>query len=172
MKIFIGGSKTINAIDENVKSILNQIYKNNDSVLIGDCFGIDKVVQEYYENLKYENVEIFVSGNKIRNNVGNWKVNNISVSDKIKGFDFYRQKDIVMADESDYGFMIWDKKSKGTLNNIIDLYRRNKKVTVYLNNDKTIENIQTKDNLLDLIEKCDIFTQQLFDLIFNGVHNE
>ena len=172
MKIFIGGSKTINVLDENVKSILNRIYKNNNTVLIGDCFGVDKIVQNYFADLKYPKVKIYVSGNKVRNNVGKWKVKNISVSSEIKGFDFYRQKDIVMANESDYGFMIWDRKSKGTLNNIIDLICKDKGITVYLNDCQIIEKIQTKNDLLELIEKCDVSIQQLFKLKFDGADNQ
>ncbi len=38
-----------------------------------------------------------------------------------------------MAKESDYGFMIWNGKSKGTLNNTINLLRVNQKVLLYFN---------------------------------------
>jgi len=37
-----------------------------------------------------------------------------------------------MVKDTDYGFMIWDTKSKGTLNNIVNLLREKKTVIVYV----------------------------------------
>lgn len=135
-KIFIGGSKTIHTIDDNVKEKIQEIIKSQYDVLIGDCFGVDKAVQEFFYENGYRNVTVYVSGENVRNNVGDFKVCNIP-TDKT-GFDFYRRKDIAMAKEADCGFMIWDGKSKGTLSNIADLLSQNKTCEVYLNEDKTI----------------------------------
>lgn len=54
--------------------------------------------------------------------------------------------------------MIWDKKSKGTFNNILDLIIRNKKVVLYIPDTGTI--IETDEALWDLIE------DELYDEIF------
>ena len=136
MKIFIGGSKMISDIDENIKKRLNEFMRCNHEIIIGDCWGIDAAAQKYlYEN-NYPDVIIYASGNMVRNNIGNFKVSDIPADGK-KGFEFYRQKDIAMTNDADCGFMIWDGKSKGTLNNIIDLMERKKSVDVYLTYNST-----------------------------------
>lgn len=155
MKVFIGESKILSDIDTSVKEMLNDYMKKNYEILIGDCFGADALVQEFLTENDYKNVIVYVSGDKVRNNTGNFEVCTIK-ADGTKGFDFYRQKDIAMAKNADCGFMIWDGKSKGTLCNIIDLVYQNKKVTVFLNDIKTIEEINKKDDILSLIQKCDI----------------
>ena len=133
-RIFIGGSKTIYKIDDNVKEKLQEIIKNQNDVLIGDCFGVDKAVQEFFYENRYRNVTVYVSGENVRNNVGDFKVYSIP-TDKT-GFAFYRQKDIAMAKEANCGFMIWDGKSKGTLSNIFDLLSQTKPCEVYFAEDK------------------------------------
>jgi hypothetical protein len=37
-----------------------------------------------------------------------------------------------MADAAEYGLMLWDGKSKGTVNNVVKLSRDNKPVIVYI----------------------------------------
>jgi hypothetical protein len=49
-----------------------------------------------------------------------------------RGFDFYSAKDRVMADAAEYGLMLWDGKSKGTINNVVNLSRDRKPVVVYV----------------------------------------
>ena len=156
-KIFIGGSKTIYKIDDIVKGKLREIIKNQYDVLIGDCFGVDKAVQEFFYNDGYRSVTVYVSGKDVRNNVGDFKVCNIPAD--MTGFEFYRQKDIAMENEADCGFMIWDGKSKGTLNNIADLLSQNKTCEVYFDKDKTITvltSVNSKE-FADLLRKTEIY---------------
>ena len=80
------------------------------------------------------NVEIYASNGKVRNNFNNWNVVSVEVENGIKGFDFYVQKDIQMANDADTGFMIWNGESRGTFNNIINLLNQEKKVVLYLVN--------------------------------------
>ena len=150
MKVFVGGSKAINTLDDTAKKILLSLYEKHYDILIGDCYGVDTAVQGYFANFKYSQIKIYASGNNVRNNLGGWSVCNVPVNDGVKGFEFYRQKDIEIANDADYGFMIWDKKSKGTFNNILDLIIWNKKVVLYIPDTGTI--IETEEALLDLIE--------------------
>ena len=131
MKVFIAGPRAVSKLDNFVEERLYNIYNNNFTVLVGDASGVDKSIQNFYLNLKYKNVIVFASEGKARNNIGNWQVENVNVDEKLKGFDFYAQKDIAMAKNADYGFMIWNGKSKGTLNNVINLILNNKKVLIY-----------------------------------------
>ena len=41
-----------------------------------------------------------------------------------------------MAEAADYGLMIWDAKSTGTLSNVIELLSRKKKSLVFVNKEK------------------------------------
>lgn len=47
MNIFIGGSKNVSEIDDNVKEKLLQMIKNGNEILIGDCRGADAAVQHF-----------------------------------------------------------------------------------------------------------------------------
>ena len=138
MRIFIGGSKMISDIDKNVKEKLDEIIKNKYKVLIGDCWGIDAAVQKFFAEKDYHDVTVYVTGDSVRNNIGMFDVCNVA-SNGAEGFAFYRQKDMAMAKDADCGFMIWDRKSKVTLNNIIDLLNQKKSVEVYLNEEKSFK---------------------------------
>ncbi len=130
------------------------IYKNKHSVFIGDCYGTDAAVQEFFMKLNYPDVTVFASNGRVRNNIGNWTVRNIPADSSVKGFDFYKQKDEAMANCADYGFMIWDGKSRGTLNNIINLISQNKKVLVYMTAFHKMLTLGTLTQLNSLIEIC------------------
>ena len=123
---------------------------------------MDSLVQKFYANVGYRNIEIFASNGKARNNVGNWTVHNGPVPASVRGFEFYKQKDIAMANTADYGFMIWDGESKGTLNNMINLISRNKPVMVYLINKKKVLTVENTEDLNELFRNCNKETKSLY----------
>ena len=129
--IFIAGSRNIKMLNNDIKSTIDNIISQNFNIVIGDANGADKAVQKYLKELDYQNITIYYSGLKCRNNLGLWKVNSVFVDTCLVGRDFYTQKDIKMATVADFGFMIWDNNSKGTLNNILELTKQQKKVKVY-----------------------------------------
>ena len=163
MKIFIAGARNITSLDDSVKARLMSIYNNKHSVFVGDCYGVDTAVQDFFIRLKYNDVTVFASNGKARNNIGNWNVENIHVDSSLKGFEFYKQKDIAMANGADYGFMIWDGNSRGTLNNIINLVNQNKKVLVYTTLFRKMFVIDTMQQLNALIEQCPETTKKIFN---------
>ena len=124
-KIFIGGSKTIRELSPAMKSALIRVRNEKMSVLVGDCFGADRLIQEYLLRLCHKDVTVFASGERVRNNVGSFDVRHIDAGGKT-GFEFYRQKDIAMADEADLALMFWDGRTRGTLCNIRDMEERGK----------------------------------------------
>jgi len=63
-------------------------------------------------------------------------------------------KDIEMAKKANFGFMIWDGKSAGTLNNVIQLIKQNKKVVIYFTPENTFINIANIEDIMSLINKC------------------
>jgi hypothetical protein len=150
MKVFIAGPRAVKALSESVIEILSRIKENQLTVLVGDANGVDRLVQKYFADEQYPNVHVYASNGRARNNVGGWTVNNVKVLSNVKGFNFYAQKDIQMAQDADNGFMIWNGKSKGTLNNIINLTAQNKKIKIYFMPDKKtycISNIEDVENL-------------------------
>lgn len=155
MNVFIAGARTIKKLDNEVLVRLNNIFKQNYTVLVGDAGGVDSEVQKYFYNQCYKDVLVFASNGKARNNIGNWEIKNVMVDDTVKGFDFFASKDEKMAESADYGFMIWNGESKGTLNNIINLLNMNKLVLLYYNNNKKFYKLKTLEDLYSFI-RCNV----------------
>lgn len=169
MKIFIAGTKAVQKLDTLVLQRMMSIYQKGYNVIVGDCYGVDSSVQKFYSDLGYDNVVVYASNGKARNNIGNWHIQNVSVPSYIRGFDFYKQKDIAMANEADYGFMIWDGESRGTLNNTINLVSQNKRVLVYFSPQKKMIVVNNFDDLNSLLEKCIPTTQAMYSKLLLSV---
>jgi hypothetical protein len=155
IKVFIGGSRFINRLNNMVRERLNNIIVNKYQVLIGDANGADKAVQEYLHEMNYHDVLIFCSGDYCRNNLGNWEVAKIDVSPNLHGSKFYMVKDARMAEIADYGFMLWDGKSSGTINNVFNLLFSKKKVLLYYSPEKRFYTISKLDDIEQLLIKCE-----------------
>ena len=56
MKIFIAGAKSINSLDAFVQKKLMSIRQKNYDVVVGDCYGVDSLVQKFYANVGYRNI--------------------------------------------------------------------------------------------------------------------
>lgn len=147
MKVFIAGARSITVIDQYATEKLCSICDKRFSILIGDCYGIDTLVQAYLAQRNYSDVTVYASNGIVRNNVGKWPTMNVAVESNARGFDFFRQKDVAMAKDADLGFMIWDGNSKGTLYNIITLAQQEKMTVVYLPNEGRVKVIRSMDDL-------------------------
>jgi len=124
------------------------------SLLVGDANGVDRA-QQYLFDKNYRNVLVYCVGQTCRNNVGQWETKWVREHSKVKDFHYYMIKDLEMIKDTDYGFMIWDTKSKGTLNNIINLLRENKIVIVYVSSDKKFYTLRAWNDLEELLSRCD-----------------
>lgn len=162
MKVFIAGPRAISKLNSEVLKRIDNIINEQFTVLVGDAAGVDKAVQSYCTEKKYSNVKIFASNGKARNNIGQWEVIKIDIDNRIKGFDFYAAKDLAMAKEADYGFMIWNGKSKGTLNNIINLTLLDKKVLVYYTPDNEFHVLKSINDFKEFLGKNDDATVKQF----------
>lgn len=120
MKIFVSGSKSISKLPKLAKTFIDQFIENCDEILIGDCYGVDAVVQKYLESKGYSNVTIYCSGVTPRNNfTSSAKIHSCAEAAKgLTGNAFHYVKDIQMANDCDQALMIWDGKSKGTAENL------------------------------------------------------
>lgn len=128
--VFIGGSRHISRLPPQAKERLRNVTEGGAHVIVGDANGADKAVQKFLQDAHYRNVTVFCSGAKCRNNLGRWETRNIETPKNVKGFDFYAAKDREMAREADFGLMIWDGKSAGTILNILRLIRAAKKAVL------------------------------------------
>jgi hypothetical protein len=90
-----------------------------------------------------------------RNNVGNWPTREVAAPRGAKGFDYYSLKDRAMAETADYGLMLWDGKSKGTVNNVVNLSRDHKPVVVYVVPTRQFRTIKTLEDLKSLLAQGD-----------------
>jgi hypothetical protein len=118
MKVFISGSISLKKLEEIEISYLDAIIEGKRTILIGDANGMDKAVQQYLVKQNYPSVFVYFSGEKVRNNVGNWQTKHIPNPENLTGRDCYQLKDKEMADDCDSALMFWDGKSKGTQHNM------------------------------------------------------
>ena len=162
MKIFIAGARKIDFLSGEVLKNLKKRMENNDKIFVGDADGVDKTIQTFLKSKSYNNVIVYSMEN-VRNNIGNWENIKIFTTLKKNTREYFTEKDKKMAEIADEGFMIWNKESKGTLNNIINLLIMNKKVQLYiqeknkntfynLSNIKELENIVLESNSKKLEE--------------------
>lgn len=141
-KVFIGGSRRINRIEDPVRRRLDRIITQRIAVVIGDANGADRVVQRYLHERAYNRVQVFSSSERPRNNIGGWPIQVIRPRHAARDFDYYATKDRAMALEASVGLMIWDGESRGTLLNILRLIARSKTVVVYVAPDKAFANVR------------------------------
>jgi hypothetical protein len=130
--VFIGGSRMISHLSEEVTARLRNIVSRNLAVLIGDANGSDKAVQRFFSEAGYRHVCVYCSGPECRNNLGLWKTIHVGVQRRTKDRQFYQIKDAKMASDCDYGFMLWDGESSGTLNNVVSVISRRKRCLLYV----------------------------------------
>ena len=94
---------------------------------------------------------------------GGWKTIVVQADAGEKGFDFYALKDREMAREADYGFMLWDGRSKGTLNNVLNLLSANKRVLVFFAPEESFHTIRKAEDLSALLAKCGARALAIFE---------
>lgn len=130
-KVFLGGSRRLVRLNKQVMTRAEKMISEGLRVLVGDATGADKAIQKFFADRQYSNVLVFFSGDSCRNNLGNWETQAVKVDRSKRDFKFYAAKDLAMSEAADYGFMMWDGESQGTVNNILNLLERGKKVVVY-----------------------------------------
>jgi hypothetical protein len=128
-----------------------KIIKSDFSILLGDADGVDASIQELLNSKGYTKVTIFCSGDNARNNIGRWEVEKIHTDYQKNTRLFFTAKDIQMAKKCDYGFMVWDSKSTGTLSNVYELLSQGKKSLVFINKLRTFKQIGKIADFEDLI---------------------
>jgi hypothetical protein len=152
-KVFIGGSRRISKLDDNIKHRIDNIIAKNFKVIIGDASGADLAVQTYLSTRNYRNVEIFCMEGRSRNNIGGWPTRNIpAIHSKRKDFSYYSMKDRIMAQEADHSFMLWDGCSRGTLRNIAHLSSKGAPVLLYMSQDKSFHTLRGQEDFEKILD--------------------
>lgn len=153
--VFVSGSRKIGRLNAQIRERLANITRQKFRVVVGDANGADKAVQSYLAEAQYDDVTVYCAGSRCRNNIGAWTTKIIDVDPRLKGREFYTQKDLSMADDADYGFVLWDGKSVGSLNNVMELLRRGKRALVYYSPNKKFVTVSDLESLRSLLELCD-----------------
>ena len=137
--VFVGGSRRASRLNGKVKARLDAICEQDMTVIVGDANGADKAVQTYLAQRRYGNVIVYCSNGVCRNNIGHWTLRSVPTDAAPGTRSFYEAKDGAMAHDASYGLMIWDGRSKGTLNNVVALLRGGKSVLVYTTPDAAFQ---------------------------------
>lgn len=149
--VFIAGSISISRLHEKVQERINNIVSSGFNIVVGDADGADTSIQECLRSYHAKKVTVYCTGEAPRNNIANWPVHHVQSKARAGTRAFFTAKDVEMAKNSDYGLMVWDCKSTGTLSNVIELLKENKKSVVFINKNKNFVTIGEKSGLDHLL---------------------
>lgn len=149
--VFIAGSIKIKRIDPLFGERIENIVREGMDVVVGDANGADTSIQTELARLEARSVTVFCTGEKPRNNVGEWEVERVDSLAEPGSRAYFTAKDVEMASRADFGLMLWDAASTGTLTNVFELLARGKKTVVFLNRDKRFLNIKSREDILSLV---------------------
>lgn len=148
--VFVAGSLKIKNLHAKFVERLKSVMDAGHNVVVGDANGADKAIQDIFFQNNYDALTVFCAGDEPRNNVGNWPVHTVRSNAPAGTKEFFTAKDVEMAHIADFGLMIWDTKSTGTLKNIIELLTEDKITAVFVNKTKTFVNVQDGKKLAAL----------------------
>lgn len=132
-KVFISGSISIKRLPACVEDSIKKIISAKLEILVGDANGIDTMVQNYCKQLNYNAVIVYSIYKMPRYKINDFNNKYIIVqSESNKERERQQEKDAAMTMDSEYSFVIWDGKSKGSYNNILRAINNNKKIKLYL----------------------------------------
>lgn len=130
--VFLSGSRRITRLPEDVALRLDAMVDGELEIVLGDANGADRLMQAYLDRKGYRRVRVFHSRASYRNNLGAWPSEQVDVEPGVTGRAFYTRKDKRMAEAADFGLIVWDGKSEGSLANARELAQLGKKSVVYV----------------------------------------
>ncbi|MEK6540803.1 MAG: hypothetical protein AABZ45_01645 [Pseudomonadota bacterium] len=153
--VFLSGSRKISRINDAIRQRINNMIEQRHDIIIGDANGADKAMQTYLAERQYDRVTVYFVGNAYRNNVGAWPTEQVFAPSHMTGREFYTLKDKEMAHAADFGLVLWDGKSAGTISNVLEMLKFGKKVVVYFSLEKRFFTLAKGEDAEQLINKCD-----------------
>lgn len=162
--VFLGGSRRVARLNERIRAKLDDLLGRGLLMFVGDANGADRALQEYLAKRRYDRVVVYSITGMLRNNVGHWEVRSVDPPKGARGFDLYSAKDKQMANDASYGFMLWDGKSRGTLENVRNLLVRGKPVAVHFGPAHRFVSLKSPEDLskLGIIEESVRYQQRDF----------
>jgi len=151
--VFIGGSRAVSRLNSVIRAKLDELIGRNCEIFVGDANGADKAVQQHLADCGYRNVVVYCM-DRCRNNVGKWTVRHVARPGPAKDFAYYVAKDLAMAVDAKCGIMLWDGRSKGTLNNIQNLVSSGKKALVYFAPERVFHKLTSEEDFCQLLNRC------------------
>lgn len=149
--VFIAGSIKIKRLHPLFVERIANIVREGMFVVVGDANGADTSIQAELLAQSASDVTVFCTGDKPRNNLGNWKVHQIQSLAQPGTRAYFTAKDTEMAERADFGLMLWDAASTGTLSNVFELLSQGKKSVVFVNRERKFLNVKQNDDILDLV---------------------
>lgn len=131
MKLYIFGNRTDKILPKIVKEQLDIVCSKNVTILVGDAYGTDGLVQNYLRQKSYPNVNVYTTDSVPRHNLGQWEVFKVQNPYNYTGYRFYALKDKQMIKDADASFGIWSGDSREIVKNISELLAQHKKCVIY-----------------------------------------
>lgn len=150
-KVFVSGSMRIKHLDKSVLDRLERILGKEYAVIVGDADGVDKSIQSFLKSRGARSVVVYCTGASPRNNLGDWSTECVESLSEPGTRAYFTAKDIKMAEDCDYGLMVWDTKSTGTLRNAMELLSRRKSSLIYVNKQKFFHKVKEIEDFEKLL---------------------
>lgn len=148
--VFIAGSLSIKRLHPLFLARVKAVVESGFAIVVGDADGADASIQRALLELGAEKVTVYCSGSNPRNNVGGWPVKSVYSTQAPGSRAFFIAKDIKMAKVANYGLMIWDAKSTGTLSNVIELLNQERGSRVFVNKNRKFITVSDANGLEQL----------------------
>ena len=149
--VFIAGSIKIKRLHPMFVERIANIVRKGMPVIVGDANGADASIQAELVAQSATDVTVFCTGDKPRNNLGDWNVHRVQSSAQKGTRAYFTAKDIEMAGRAEFGLMLWDAASTGTLSNVLELLSQGKKSVVFVNRETKFLDVKQGDDVLDLV---------------------
>lgn len=163
--VFFGGSRKLSRLNSQLRTRIRNLMNNGHTVLIGDANGADRAVQLFLAEEGYRNVKVYCMEGICRNNIGDWPEVAVTARGGKKNFAYFAMKDAQMSQSADFGFMIWDGKSKGTINNVLNLLQQEKPVLIYVSPRKEFVSMKDKCDVEPLLTHCDAESKAILEKV-------
>ena len=59
-QVFVSGSRSVRALPQAAKTSLDKIIELGFTIIVGDCYGVDTLVQDYLASKGYQQVVVFI----------------------------------------------------------------------------------------------------------------
>lgn len=149
--VFVAGSIKIKRLHPMFAERIANIVHEGMPVIVGDANGADASVQAELVAQSASDVTVYYTGDQPRNNIGDWKAHRVRSSARPGTRAYFTAKDIEMARRAEFGLMLWDAASTGTLSNVFELLSQGKKSVVFVNRVTQFLNVKQGEDVLDLV---------------------